>query len=393
MKEHPEISKTFKIAAILLACIGVAAFFVGLGSTPDATWGAYLIAAYYFLSLAIGAAFFLAIQSISQSGWSSAFRRVPEAMMAWIPWAGIAFLLLFFGMKNLYQWAQPEAVDSDALLQHKSAFLNIPFFFIRLILFFVLWSLFAYLIRRASVQEDSFNSTDESGIMRLFHKSELYSKIFIFILALTFTFAAVDWIMSVETHWYSTIFAMKNFIAAFLHGVSIITLIVFILHRRGYYPFLNKYHLHDFARYIFMLSIVWGYMWFAQFMIIWYGNIPEETAYYYFRWQSGWKVMFWLQIILNWTIPFMVLLPVKASRNINIITAVIIVLIIGQYLDLYVEVMPVLTGKLRFGLVEGGIFLGFAGLFALVTGIALTKARLIPHNHPYIEESLNHKFE
>ncbi|HEX2977443.1 MAG TPA: hypothetical protein VHO68_16035, partial [Bacteroidales bacterium] len=194
-------------------------------------------------------------------------------------------------------------------------------------------------------------------------------------------------------HWYSTIFAFKNFIAAFLHGVSVMALIIFLLYRRGYYPFMNKYHLHDFARYIFILSIIWGYMWFAQFMIIWYGNIPEETAFYYFRWQSGWKVLFWLQIILNWFVPFMVLLPVKSSRNMTIITAVIIVLIIGQYIDLYVEVMPVLTGKLRFDLAQLGIFLGFAGLFALVTGLALSKTKLLPANHPYLEESLHHKFE
>lgn len=393
MKEHPEIPKTFKIVSIVFAAMGLIAFIIGLGSAPDATWGAYLIAAYYFLSLSIGAAFFLTIQSISQSGWSSAFKRVPEAMMAWLPWAGLSFLILFFGMDNIYQWAQNDAVNSDAMLQHKSGFLNVPFYFIRTILFFLVWSTFSYLLRKYSLEEDRFISSDETGIMALFRKSEFYSKVFIFILAITFTISSVDWIMSVETHWYSTIFAMKNFIAAFLHGVSIITLIVFLLYRKGFFPFLNKYHLHDFARYIFILSIIWGYMWFAQFMIIWYGNIPEETAYYYFRWQSGWKVMFWLQIILNWFIPFMILLPVKASRNINIITGVIIVLIIGQYIDLYVEVMPVLTGTLRFRLADGGIFVGFAGLFALVTGIALAKARLIPHNHPYIEESLNHKFE
>jgi hypothetical protein len=393
MKEHPEIPKTFKIVLIVLAALGLIAFLIGLSQAPDATWGGYLVAAYYFLSLSVGAAFFITIQSISQSGWSSAFRRVPEAMMAWLPWAGLSFLVLFFGVENIYQWAKEGAVSSDELVRHKSVFMNVPFFFIRMILFFLLWSVFAYLLRKYSLEEDRLNTSDEKGIMALFRKSELYSKIFIFVLALTFTISSVDWIMSVETHWYSTIFAMKNFIAAFLHGVSIITLIVFLLHKRGFFPFLNKYHLHDFARYLFILCIIWGYMWFAQFMIIWYGNIPEETAFYYFRWQSGWKVMFWLQIILNWFIPFMILLPVKASRNINIITGAIIVLIIGQYIDLYVEVMPILTGKLRFGLAELGIFVGFAALFALVTGVALSRARLIPQNHPYIDESVHHKFE
>ena len=169
-------------------------------------------------------------------------------------------------------------------------------------------------------------------------------------------------------------------------------LIVFILYRKGYFTFLNKYHLHDFARYIFMLSIIWGYFWFAQFMIIWYGNLPEETVYFYTRWQSGWKVIFFLEIGLNWFIPFMVLLPVKTSRNMTFITVVIAFLIIGQFIELFFQVIPGTTGLLQFGWIEAGLFLGFAGLFALVVATALSRASLIPRNHPYLEESTNHHF-
>jgi Ni/Fe-hydrogenase subunit HybB-like protein len=228
--------------------------------------------------------------------------------------------------------------------------------------------------------------------MSLFGKSELYSKILIFILAVTFSLAAFDWMMSIDLHWYSTIFALKNLIAAFLHGVSILTLIVFILNKLGYFPFLNKFHLHDFARYIFMLSIVWGYFWFAQFMIIWYGNIPEETAYFFVRWQNGWKVLFFLEIGLNWAVPFLILLPVKTSRNTTAIIFIIILLIIGQYIELFVQVIPGTTGLLKFGWIAAGLFLGYAGLFALVVATALSKAKIMPVNHPYLEESLNHQF-
>jgi Ni/Fe-hydrogenase subunit HybB-like protein len=229
-------------------------------------------------------------------------------------------------------------------------------------------------------------------VFQLQEKTEMYSKVLIFILAITFSLEAFEWIMSIDKHWYSAIFALKNIVAAFLHGVSILTLIVFILHKKGYFPFLNKFHLHDFARYIFMLSIIWGYFWFAQFMIIWYGNLPEETAYYYLRWQSGWKVLFFCEIGLNWAIPFMLLLPVKASRNMTIIVVVIVFLVIGQYIDLFVQVIPGVTGIMRFGWLEAGLFIGYAGLFAFIVATALSKAKMTPANHPYLEESLEHRF-
>lgn len=392
MKEQFQIPKTFRIITLILISIGAGTFIIGLISDRETTWASYLITNYYFLSIAMGGVFFYVIQSITQSGWASAFKRVPEAMMAYVPFAALFFLLLYFGTHDLYHWSHTEAVANDPLLQHKSSFLNVPFFFVRIIIFFALWIIFIGILRKLSLREDLFDPTEQDGIMALFNRSELYSKIFIFILAITFSLSAFDWIMSIDAHWYSTIFALKNLVAAFLHGVSVLTLIVIILYRKGYFPFLNKYHLHDFSRYIFMLAIVWGYFWFSQFMIIWYGNIPEETVYYSVRWQEGWKLMFFLEIGLNWAVPFIVLLPIKASRNMTVITIVIIFLIIGQYVELFVQVIPGTVGTLKFGLIETGLFLGYAGLFALVVATALGKAKIIPPNHPYLEESLNHKF-
>jgi hypothetical protein len=392
MKEQTTISRNFKIITLLLIAIGAGTIIFGLFTDSTTTWANWLIVNYYFFSIAMGGAFFFVLQSISQSGWSSAFRRVSEAMMSYVPFAAVFFLLLWFGMHDLYHWSHKEIVALDPVIQHKSTYLNIPFFFARMVLYFVLWIVFIRKLRQVSLKEDMTDPSDTDRIMLLFGKTELYSKIFIFIIAITFSLSAIDWIMSLDVKWYSTIFALKNLVAAFLHGVSILTLIIFILHKRGFFPFLNKYHLHDFARYIFMFSIIWGYFWFAQFMIIWYGNIPEETAYYSVRWQEGWKVLFFLEIGLNWFIPFMVLLPVKASRNMTLITIVIVFLIIGQYIDLFVQVIPDTSEAFKFGWISAGTFLGFAGLFALVVATTLSKAKLIPPNHPYLEESLNHKF-
>ena len=386
MKDQLVVSRNFKILTFALIAIGMVALLLGFITDHQRTWANYLIVNYYFFSIAMGGAFFYVLQSITQSGWSSAFKRVSEAMMSYIPVAAIFFLLIFFGISDLYHWADKQAVLTDPLLQHKSGYLNVPFFLARMIICFALWIIFIRKLRKLSIQEDLADQSNTEGIM------ELYSKIFIFILAITFSVSTIDWIMSLDVKWYSTIFALKNMVAAFLHGVTIMTLIVFILNRKGYFPFLNSFHLHDFSRYIFMLSIVWGYFWFAQFMIIWYGNIPDETIYYYLRWNEGWKIIFFLEIGLNWGIPFMVLLPVKASRNKSVILVVIIFLTIGQYIDLFSQVIPGTSQKLQFGWIEAGVFLGYAGLFALVVATALSKSNLIPRNHPYLEESLDHHF-
>jgi hypothetical protein len=194
MKEKVQISGFFRIACLILAAIGVICFILGLRIDPKLTWGSYLVAAYYFIEIAVGAAFFLAIQYISQSGWSSAFRRVPEAIMTWIPFTAVFFLLLYFGI-DIYHWSHEDAVVEDTLLQHKSAYLNIPFFFTRIIISFLVWSLLILMLRKLSLKEDRLDPADSNGILSVFNRSEMYAKILIFVLALTFWLSAFDWIM------------------------------------------------------------------------------------------------------------------------------------------------------------------------------------------------------
>jgi len=386
MKDQLIVSKKFKTATYILIGIGVVSFALGFAFDAKRTWANYLLNNYYFLSLAMGAAFFGAIQYITQSGWSAAFKRIPEAMVAYIPFAAVFFLLLFFGMHSIFEWTHEEVVQQDNLLQHKSPYLNIPFFFARIVLFFGVWILLSKLLRRLSLKED------ETGGLDYFVKSEFYSKIFIFVIAISFSVFAVDMLMSLEPHWFSTIFAAKSFIAAFLHGSSVIALIVIILSRMGKFEFLNRSHLHDFTRYIFMTSIVWGYFNFAEFMIIWYGNIPEETAWFVHRWEGTYKVLFFVNIILNWAIPFIALMPRKTSRSKMFILPVIVLLMVGQYTELYYIIWPAVVHEAKFGLLEIGTFIGFAGVFALVVATWLSKASLVPRKHPYIEESMHHHF-
>lgn len=379
-----KISKKFNLLAYGLMILGVAGLVYGFMTDPHRVWANILMSNYYFLALVIGAAFFFSLQYITQSGWSAMFRRVPEALMQYIPFAGIIMVLLVFGIADVYHWAEPHAAEHDALLAHKAPYLNVTFFMIRMVLFFAAWVLLTWYLRKLSLEEDKV------GGMKYLDKMEFWSKVFIFVLAVTFSLASFDWIMSIEPHWVSTIFAFKNFASAFYHGAAIITLIVIILYKKGYFPAMNESHLLDFSRYMFGLSIIWGYLYFAQYTLIWFGNIPEETAYYNERWENGWRFFFFFNLAVNWLIPFIGLLPQKLDKNINFVMGITILLMVGFFTEIFEQIMPAITTTPHFGITEIGVFAGIAGLFIFVVGKALTKAPLIPKNHPYLDESIHH---
>lgn len=385
MEEKFKLSRIYITGTLIMIVVGIAALLVALISDPDRAWANYLLNNVYFVSLSAGAVLFLSIQRVTHSGWSAGFIRVPEAMGGYLPVAAVLFLIMIFGAHSLYHWSHADAVSHDPLLAHKAPFLNLPFWSIRMVVYFALWILMFVLIRRLSLKED------HTGGIEAFKKGEHYAKIFIFIVIITFSFAMIDWVMSIDAHWYSTIFAIKNFVAAFHHAAIVITFIVLLMNQKGYFPFLNKSHLGDFSRYIFMLCIIWGYFWFAEFMLIWYANIPEETAYFLPRVKGeGWSVFFYANIIINWFLPFVLLMPKATARNKMVLKIVIPFLIIGQFIDLYIQIFPGTLGKQVLGFQEIGMFVGFAGLFMLVTGYMLSRSNLYPAKHPYMEECKNH---
>ncbi len=378
------LTKKYYYITYALMGLGVIVLAYGFFTNPARTWANLLMDNYYFISLAIGAAFFFSLQYITQSGWSAMFQRIPEALMAYIPYAAIIMLVMYFGFHDIYQWSNPDLVANDELLAHKAPYLNIPFFMIRMVIFFACWILLTRYLRKLSLREDAL------GSLEIFEKLEFWSKVFIFVLALTFSLASFDWIMSIEAQWFSTIFAFKNFGSAFYHGTSLIGLIAIILHKKGYFKDMNEYHLLDFSRYMFMLSIVWGYLYFSQFMLIWYGNIPEETIYYAKRWENGWLIFIFLNFGINWFIPFIGLLSQKLDKNVKFVYFICILLLVGLYIDIYEQVMPDFITSPAIGIIEIGVFAGLAGLFLFAFGRALAKAPIIPKNHPYLEESIHH---
>lgn len=385
MEKQLKVGDGFKIVTFVLVVFGLFTIFFGFYSGEGIrTWANLLLNNYYFLSVAIGATFWMALQSITQSGWSAEFIRIPQAMSNYLIVSFVLWIFMFMGIHDLYHWTHHDAVMNDPILLHKEPYLNVPFFSVRFVLFFALWIFLTQRIKRLSAQEDLH------GGLGYLNKIEFTSKVYIFVLAFSFSLFTIDWLMSLDAHWFSTIYAVKKFVMSFYHGVTIITAIAIILYKMGYLPKLNKTHLADFQRYIFALSIIWGYMWLSQYLLIWYANIPEETVYYVPRIMSDYKNYFYAELIINWLFPFLFLMWNRVGKSYNGLLFVVIVLIIGQWVELYMSIMPNTIESHSITYIEVGIFLGYLGVFGWVVGWSLTKIRLVPKNHPYLIESLSH---
>ncbi len=383
MDNKIQIGGKFKIAMIVLIIVGLITIIAGfMTGEAKRTWANLLLNNYYFLSVAIGATFWMALQAITQSGWSAAFLRIPQAMSNYIIVSFFLFMILFLGIHDLYHWTHHDAVMHDAILLHKEPYLNVPFFAVRYVIFFALWIFMTQRIKKLSLQEDQIGGT------KIFDKIEINSKAYIFILAITFSLFTIDWLMSLDAHWYSTIYAVKKFVMAFYHGIAIIVAIIIILNKMGYFPMFNETHRADFSRWLFVLSMIWGYMWLSQYMLIWYANIPEETVYYVPRIMGEYKNYFYAELIINWLFPFLFLMWNRVGKNANALLFLIAVLIVGQWVELYMSIMPNSIESHSITYVEIGSFLGFAGLFALVVAWSLSRITLIPKNHPYMQESI-----
>ncbi|MDX1386530.1 MAG: hypothetical protein R3257_02995 [bacterium] len=376
--------KSYRFWALTLMGIGFITLGVGLFTDPTRAWGNLLINNFYFTTLALAGAFFIAVLYVSNAGWWVNLKRVPEAMTSYLPLGLVLMLLLFFGMHSLYHWTHHDAVLHDPLLQHKSAYLNIPFFFIRMVGYFAIWIFFCYLFRRISRKQD------ESNDLKYHRRNVRVSAIFIIIFALTFSFASFDWIMSLEPHWYSTIFAVYTWASLFLHGLAAITLMVIILMERGFFGrLLTVDHLHDLGKLLFAFSTFWAYIWVSQYLLIWYSDIPEESVYYVVRTDSNWIWLFLLNLVLNWLIPFVFLMSRAAKRSAMMLKRICVVLLIGYWLDIFLLVAPNVMKGRNIGIFEILVSLGFGGLFVYVTSRALERAPLISRGDPYLQESLH----
>lgn len=348
-------------------------------------WSAIYIAAFFFFMLALGTLAFYAVQRAAQAGWSPLLFRVMEGITAYLVPGGIAiFVILVLSvlhMNHLFVWMDAETVAHDELLQGKAGYLNPTFFLIRAALFLGGWIAYREVSRRLSIAQDK--ADDNSNFIKNFR----WSAGFLVFYLVTESIMSWDWIMSVDPHWFSTLFGWYVFASMFVSGITTIALVTIYLKSRGYLPDVNDSHIHDLGKFMFGISIFWTYLWFGQFMLIWYANIPEEVTYFVTRIED-FKLPFFGMVAMNFLFPLLVLMNSDYKRINWFVVMTGIVVLLGHYLDVYLMITPATVGDQWYiGVPEIGAVLFFGGAFVFWIFRAMTKAPLQPTRNPFIEES------
>lgn len=351
-------------------------------------WAAFYVAALFFLLISVGTLAFYAINRASQAGWSPVLFRVMEGITGYLlPGAIIFFILLVLSgmhLNHLFVWMDSQVVATDKLLQGKQGYLNIPFFLIRAAIYLLGWIAYRYISRRLSIAQDT--ALDN----RPFVKNFKWAAAFLVFFLVSESMMSWDWIMSVDPHWFSTLFGWYVFASMVTSAVAVIIMVTLYLKSKGLLEYVNSSHLHDLAKYMFGFSIFWTYLWFSQFLLIWYSHIPEEITYYVTRIQD-YKLPFFGMVVLNFLFPLLVLVDSDMKRKTFVVSLVGIIVLIGHYLDFYNMIMPATVGdQWSIGVGEIASVLFFLGLFIYVVFASLAKAPLLAKRNPFIEESKHH---
>lgn len=359
-------------------------------------WASLLSNSVYFLLIVNTAMFFICATTLMWGGWQMSFRRVSEAISTCVPVIGIIsfiiLMVLVWGPNHtLYHWADTHHVEGDPILNHKKGFLNREFFTIWTIITIVGWWLLGRKMRSLSTSiDDRKLSLGESK--KYIWNNTVWAAIFIVLFALT-VMSSIPWLwlMSLNAHWYSTMYSWYTFASSFVAGVALITIFVVFLKNLGYLELTTREHLHDLGKFQFAFSIFWTYLWFSQFMLIWYANIPEETIYFKIRMQGAYRGIFFLNLIINFLAPLLILMKRGSKRNYGTLTMMSVLLVFGHWLDFYQMVMPAASpDHVPNMLLDLGIGIGFIGLIMFITARSLSRVPLLAKNHPFLKESIIH---
>ncbi|MFC1725783.1 hypothetical protein ACFL4T_09160 [candidate division KSB1 bacterium] len=368
--------------------IGTAGIIISvIGYFVDSTqfFYSYLTSFVFWITISLGGLFFVLLHHLANAKWSNPSRRLTENVMIILPVMAIFFIPIIFGIKELYHWSHEDIVAADHLLQKKTPYLNVTFFLVRTAGYFLVWFIFSTVLYKTSIRQDS--EYTESRVRRFKKLSPPGMILF----ALTATFASFDWLMSLDAHWYSTIFGVYIFSGSFLAILSFIILIALYLRSNGILlNVITTKHFNDLGRLLFTFVIFWAYITFSQYFLIWYANIPEETVWFIHRWNGSWKYISMIIIFGHFIIPFFVLITAAAKKNLKILAGTSIWLLVMHWIDIYWIVMPNFHEVcVRISWMDFSTMVGIGGFFVWFFWRRLLSHSLIPVNDPSIKESLN----
>lgn len=405
IREQFEVTGSMRTWSFGLIGVGLLAFIIGFitrGLSSDhheqaIFWGTVMYNSVFFLLVCNACMFFICVTTLAHGGWQVVFRRVPEAISAVVPIFGaiavVILLFIVFGLGRgdehhpIYHWITP---GHDKLLLEKTGFLNTTFFAIWTLLSVGLWSYLGMRMRKLSREADESMNLEQgkSWVWRNTVTGSLFTVWFGLTVASTTPWL---WLMSIDAHWYSTMYSWYTFASSFVSGISLIVLWVIALKNRGYLEYTNEEHLHDLGKFMFAFSIFWTYLWFSQYMLIWYANIPEETIYFKHRVQGAWRGIFLLNLIINFLCPLLILMKRGAKRNYTLITFMAVLIIMGHWIDFHQMVMASISkDHVTLGWLDFGILALYAGMIIFFVGKNLTKAPMVVKNHPFLKESIIH---
>jgi len=366
------------------ALLGAVACAILGPANPKQFFFSWLVSFLFFLSLALGALFFVLIQYAAQGGWGIVLRRIGEATFATLPVMAALFLPVILGLQDIFSWAAPGAAEHDALLRWKAPYLNERFFLIRAALYFGIWSFIALLYYRGSRGQDVTGDPGVSARLRRLAGPA------IIVLALTQTFASVDWIMSLAPHWYSTIFGVYFFSGSFVGFIALLSVVAVAMRRAGLLDtVISAEHLHDIGKFLFAFTAFWAYIAFSQFFLIWYANLPEETIWYQARLEGSWKTVSIILMAGHFGAPFFYLMGRAVKRRGSTLAAGGAWLLAMHFLDLYWQVMPTLhPAGVRPSVLDVAAFVAVGGCFVAAAGWLMRRQALVPLRDPRLAESL-----
>lgn len=386
--EFPGKLKMAALAATVVGLILVAiSFFVY--DNPTRVWANLLVNSFFFTGISVAGIFFVAVNLVGEGGWYTVLKRTPESMSTFIP-IGMLFLIIvvlagFLGFHDVYKWMNPEIAAHDEIIQGKSGYLNMPFFMIRVIAYAAIWIGFSMVLRKLSLQNDTLDTHEH------YIKQRNLAATFLVLFAVTSSTSAWDFMMSIDVHWFSTLYGWYTFSGYWVSGIAVMLVIVLHLKKNGYLPNVNMSHIHDLGKFLFAFSIFWTYLYFSQFLLIWYANMPEEIIYYVERFDTNYRNWILIMMVINLVLPLLVLMTRDAKRNTGLLSVMAILVVIGHYMDTFQMVMPgAVAENWGWSIPELGTLLFFAGLFTFVVMNALTKVPVEPAQGTFLDESKHH---